>query len=62
MKRLKAIRLFNERRAHHERSGESKQDAADLALEDLRAEFGADPDWASILELIFKFLALLGLL
>jgi hypothetical protein len=62
MKRLKALRLFNERRTFHSRAGATDQDATDEALEDLRAEYGADPDWSAILELIFKFLALLGLL
>jgi hypothetical protein len=58
MKRLKALRYFRERLSLHA----SEPDSVDLALEDLRAEYGADPDWSAILELIFKFLALLGLL
>jgi hypothetical protein len=62
MKRLKAVRFFNERRAFHSRAGATNQDAADLAIEDLRDQFGADPDWPAILELIFKFLIALGLL
>ena len=52
MKRLKALRRLRELID----GGKSE----DEALEAVKEEFGAGPDWAGILEFLMKFLALLG--
>lgn len=62
LKRLRALRLFRESFDKAEKSGVPKDEALDAAWEAVRAEYGASPDWAAIIELIFQFLALLGLL
>jgi hypothetical protein len=61
LKRLKVQRTFFT--AYHNAldSGQTAQDARDVAIDAVHREFGADIDLAKIIELIMLILSLLGL-